>query len=95
MAVEAPRRSKSLKKLAMPAREAHWWCRSLLSSTVWNKKPPLRLAIPAWQLSWVTQVAAIAQQKETPGRVAVCDHKSWVVHRLWRTVARSHSRTAD
>jgi hypothetical protein len=51
MAVEAPRRSKSLKKLAMPAREAHWWCRSLLSSTVWNKKPPLRLAIPAWQLS--------------------------------------------
>jgi hypothetical protein len=66
-----------------------------LYSTVWNKNLPLALAKPIWHLSRVAQVAAIAQQRETPVGVAVCNHKPQVVHRSCahsRMVARLTKR---
>jgi hypothetical protein len=93
MAVEAPRRLRSLKKLAMPVREARWWCRSLLNRL--EQESPIGACETIWHLSRVAQVAAIAQQRETPGGVAVCNHKPRVVHRSCahsRMVARLTKR---
>jgi hypothetical protein len=93
MAVEAPRRSRSLKKLAMLARDASWCRRSLLNRL---EQLSARTSFEAGegsrcahQARWPT---AVAQQKDLPVSEVARDPREKILNRCSQCARSRKSR---